>query len=228
MSTVNTPCDNTPDWYWPAWASEVSWPRFHVRDTASSHGRYADGTKCITFKDLVKFHGHPCDGLFRGGVALSRAFALLTGDSPVDRTDLRVMSRNSPCLGDVAAYLTGGRTRFGTQDVRDEAGVWYIVGRLSDGATVRVVERSGFYPHDLQALEATLVATRQAEPDTLDRLQAAQWAWVRDVLSTADWDAAYPAERLPDFHWEQVPYGHLGIRTDVLFKNVPRVVPPNP
>ena len=30
---------------------------------------------------------------------------------------MRSISRNSPCLGDAASYLTGTRVRFGTQDV---------------------------------------------------------------------------------------------------------------
>jgi formylmethanofuran dehydrogenase subunit E len=214
-------CNNAADWYWPTWARDGPWPRFWVRDTESSHGRYAEAAKCITFKDLVKFHGHACDGLFRGAVALARALGALFGDTPIDRTDLRVLSRNSPCLGDVAAYLTGGRIRFGTQDVRDDPGVWFVVNRLSDGRTVRVAERAHFYPDALAAEEARLVAQGAAEPAKLDALRTAQWTWVRDVLSRADWTAMYPVEPLADFPWESVPYARIGIRTDILFKHTP-------
>lgn len=71
-------------------------PVFHVRDTESSHGRYSHKFKEIRFEDLVKFHGHACDGLYRGSYALSVAFDALFPDGTVDRTDLRAVSRNSP------------------------------------------------------------------------------------------------------------------------------------
>ena len=99
-------------------------PEFKVIDTESSHGRYSDRTKIITFVDLIKFHGHGCDGLFRGMYAMYVGLSSLFPNGIIDRTDLRVISRNSPCLGDVASYLTGGRVRFGTQDVRNIPGVW--------------------------------------------------------------------------------------------------------
>jgi len=211
------------EWYWPAWAEEANLPHFFVRDTESSHGRYADQAKLITLKDLVKFHGHACDGLFRGALALARALGVLFPDGVVDRTDLRVLSRNSPCLGDVAAYLTGGRIRFGTQDVRDEAGVWYVVQRMTDGLAVRVEEAPGLYPSELAAKEAEIVARKEALPAELDRLQEAQWTWVRDVLLRTDWEKAYPLSELPGYAWEAVPYQRVGVRTDVIFKNTPRV-----
>jgi formylmethanofuran dehydrogenase subunit E len=55
-------------------------PVFKVLDTESSHGRYSQSTKEITFHDLVKFHGHACDGLYRGTYALSVAFKVLFPD----------------------------------------------------------------------------------------------------------------------------------------------------
>jgi len=217
--------DNAPDWYWPRWAAQARLPSFEVRDTESSHGRYAEGTKTITCKDLVKFHGHACDGLFRGALALSRGLAVLFPDGVIDRTDLRVLSRNSPCLGDVAAYLTGGRVRFGTQDVRDEPGVWFVVQRISSGRTVRVAELAGVYPEVLAAQEAGMVAERQASPAAVDALREAQWAWVRDVLLRGSPEAMYPVLELKPEPWGPVPYARVGPRTDILFKCVPSHAP---
>jgi len=212
--------DNLPDWYWPEWAAHANrLPMFQVRDTESSHGRYADGVKTITVKDLVKFHGHACDGLFRGATALAQGLSALFPDGVIDRTDLRVLSRNSPCLGDVAAYLTGGRIRFNTQDVRDIPGVWFIINRISTGDTVRVVEQPEVYPTTLAAWEARLVAQGKASPKDIDGLREAQWEWVRTVLLTHDPTAIYSVERLDHWPWEAVPYGRVGIRTDVLFKH---------
>jgi formylmethanofuran dehydrogenase subunit E len=208
--------------YWPAWAAQADLPTFQVLDTESSHGRYASQPKQITVKDLVKFHGHACDGLFRGVFALSLALAELFGDGVIDRTDLRVRSRNSPCLGDIAAYLTGGRVRFGTQDVDDVPGVWFVIQRISTGETVRVDENPGVYPAELSAEEGRLVGSRTATPEEVDRLQAAQWEWVRTVLLPASKPALYTVRRLDDYHWPPVPYAHVGLRTDILFRSVPR------
>ena len=217
-----TSADNAPEWYWPRWAVQARLPSFQVRDTESSHGRYAKNTKTVTCKDLVKFHGHACDGLFRGAVALSRGLAVLFPDGVIDRTDLRVLSRNSPCLGDVAAYLTGGRVRFGTQDVQDEPGVWFVVQRISSGRTIRVAERAGAYPEALAAREADMVARpQQVTPAEVDALREAQWSWVRDVLLRSSPNAMYPVLELKPEPWEPVPYARVGKRTDVLFKSVP-------
>jgi len=212
--------DNTIEWYWPLWAASAVLPEFRVRDTQSSHGRYAVGTKTIGVKDLVKFHGHACDGLFRGAFALAAALPILFPDGVIDRTDLRVLSRNSPCLGDVAAYLTGGRVRFNSQDVRNEPGVWFVAQRISTEKAVRVDENPTAYPSALSEEEAHLVATGSATPEQIDRLQAAQWTWVQEVLLKT------PAERLYTVHdetmvWQDVPYDHRGLRSDVLFKDVP-------
>lgn len=212
--------DNTIEWYWPLWAASAVLPEFRVRDTQSSHGRYAVGTKTIGVKDLVKFHGHACDGLFRGAFALAVALPTLFPDEVIDRTDLRVLSRNSPCLGDVAAYLTGGRVRFNSQDVRDEPGVWFVVQQISTGKGVRVVENPGIYPAVLSEEEGQLVASGLATPRQIDELQAAQWAWVQEVLLRTPPEELYTVS-VEVFIWEDVPYDHRGRRSDVLFKQVP-------
>jgi hypothetical protein len=94
-------------------------PEFEVLDSESTLGRYASMTKTITLKDLVKFHGHACDGLVQAAGAMSLALHELFPDGVIDRTDLRILSKNSPCFMDVSAYLTGGRINFGTLDVDD-------------------------------------------------------------------------------------------------------------
>ncbi len=171
---------------------------------------------------MVKFHGHACDGLFRGAVALSRGLALLFPDGVIDRTDLRVLSRNSPCLGDVAAYLTGGRVRFGTQDVQDEPGVWFVVQQISSGRTIRVEERAGAYPEALAARVAdTVVRPPEVTRVDVDALRDAQWSWVRDVLLRTAPNAMYQVLELKPEPWGPVPYARVGRRTDVLFKSVP-------
>src|SRR5659263_691566 len=56
--------DVTPEWYFPEWlGNSPHAPSFQVRDTTNKYGRYAQMSKIITLKDLIKFHGHFCGGL---------------------------------------------------------------------------------------------------------------------------------------------------------------------
>ena len=199
---------------------ENNMPSFKVLDTESSHGRYSKSTKDIGFEDLVKFHGHACDGLYRGAYALSVALKSLFSDYIVDRTDLRAISRNSPCLGDAASYLTGARVRFGTQDVRNQEGVWYIVQRISTGETVEVKEEAGFFNKDIIELESSLSLAQADElPGKLDNLKALQDDWVSNVLLKTRPEEHYHSSRI-EYSWKEVPYANKGIRTDIIFKDV--------
>ena len=199
---------------------ENNMPSFKVLDTESSHGRYSKSTKDIGFEDLVKFHGHACDGLYRGAYAMSVALKSLFSDDIVDRTDLRAISRNSPCLGDAASYLTGARVRFGTQDVRNREGVWYIVQRISTGETVEVKEEAGFFNKDIIELESSLSSAQADElPGKLDKLKALQDDWVINVLLKTRPEEHYHSSRI-EYSWKEVPYANKGIRTDIIFKDV--------
>lgn len=195
-------------------------PVFHVLDTESSHGRYSKSTKEIKFEDIVKFHGHACDGLYRGVYALSVGLGILFPDGVVDRTDVRAISRNSPCLGDAASYLTGARVRFGTQDVAPQQGVWYIIQKISSGETVEVKEEPGFFPEEISEAEASLnSASGENISAALDRLKALQDNWINNTLLKTRPGDHYFAEKI-DYKWNDVSYSNKGIRTDVIFKNV--------
>lgn len=79
-----------------------------VNDTDFSKGRLGN-IQPVDLQDLSKFHGHLCDGLAEGFLALQQALYELYPDSIIDRTNTRIVSKPSPCLTDVAIYLTGGR-----------------------------------------------------------------------------------------------------------------------
>ena len=193
---------------------------FLVPDTESSHGRYSREYKEIRFNDLVKFHGHACDGLYRGSYALSVALHDLFPEDIIDRTDLRVISRNSPCLGDAATYLTGARVRFGTQDVGNRSGVWYIIQKISTGETVSVSEDENFFPQEISGVEASLSSmTGSKLSESLTILKNMQDSWVQSVLLKTKPDEHYHAKRI-GYEWNEVPYSNKGIRSDIMFKNV--------
>jgi formylmethanofuran dehydrogenase subunit E len=200
--------------------NEENVPTFKVLDTESSHGRYSREYKQIRFEDMVKFHGHACDGLYRGTYALSVALRMFFPDGIVDRTDLRVVSRNSPCLGDAASYLTGARVRFGTQDVMNEPGVWYILQKISTLEAVYVYEENGFFPEEISKIENSLSQlSRDQLPDRLTELKEKQDSWVRNILLFTMPEEHYFAKKL-DYKWVDVPYTNRGVRSDILYKDV--------
>jgi formylmethanofuran dehydrogenase subunit E len=202
--------------------TEKNIPVFTVLDTESSHGRYSQSIKEITFDDLVKFHGHACDGLYRGTYALSVAFKTLFPNGVIDRTDLRAISHNSPCLGDAASYLTGARVRFGTQDVLNDPGVWYILQKISTGESIEVTEDNGFFPAEIANAEASLIsASREELPEKLDRLKSLQDNWVKNTLLKTRPEDHYHVRKI-EYKWREVPYSNKGIRTDIIFKDVIR------
>ncbi|MGC8561746.1 MAG: formylmethanofuran dehydrogenase subunit E family protein [Thermoplasmata archaeon] len=193
---------------------------FRVLDTESSHGRYSREYKEIRFEDIVKFHGHACDGLYRGTYALFVALNELYPDGILDRTDLRAVSRNSPCLGDAVTYLTGARVRFGTQDVENKPGVWYIIQKISSGETVSVTEDAGFFPEAISRIEASLSTLPDDQlSKQLDKLKKMQDEWIKTVLLKTKPGDHYHVNRI-DFTWKDVQYNNKGTRTDVIFKNV--------
>jgi formylmethanofuran dehydrogenase subunit E len=189
----------TPDRLLPAWLAEAAaLPTFDVLDTRSAQGRLDHHPKTVTVADLVLFHGHACDGLLRGVWAMRALCDAAFGDAPLDRSDLLVVSKNSPCLGDVAAYLTGGRARFGTHRLDTSLGAGFQIQVCSTGDAWEVREEPGFFPALITAWEAALLG----DIDDADKREilavheAAQWDWVRTaLLPTAPADH-YHASRL--------------------------------
>lgn len=177
----------TAEWLCPAWLEQApNLPRFRVLDTRSAQGVLDNAPKTVTVSDLVRFHGHACDGLVRAAYAFRALFdAMLGPDEPIDRTDLLVVSKNSPCLGDVAAYLTGGRVRFGSHRLDAGLGVGFVVQRMSDAVTFEVREEAGFFPPLIAKWETALLRDDLDEGMRRELIavnEATQWDWVRDHL----------------------------------------------
>jgi formylmethanofuran dehydrogenase subunit E len=212
--------DLKPTWYFFDWAANAPYaPVFHVLDTESSLGRYAKRTKAITLKDLVKFHGHLCDGLVTAAVALNLGFKVLYPEGVIDRTDTGCVTNNSPCFGDVAAYLTGGRIRFGTQKINPQMGNEFILYRFSTKEAVHIAMKPGVFPDELIQLERQIRSGNFA-PSDIDRCQKMQWDFARKVLNTPP-EQLFTVEKVPDFVWEPDEYPNRGIRGDILLKNAP-------
>lgn len=212
---------SSEDWYYFDWMDTASYaPDYKALDTESSLGPYASKTKTITLKDLVKMHGHACDGLVTSACALSLGLKVLYPDGVIDRTDTGCITNNSPCFGDVAAYLTGGRIRFGTQKIDPSLGNEFVLVRFSTGQAVKVSLRPGVFPDEVMRLEAK-IRSGDFTVDDMRRCRQRQWEYARELLSRP-LDESFSIEPLPSFVWQPDAYEHLGKRGDIVNKNVLR------
>ncbi len=215
-----SPADKTPTWYAMDWVLNSKYsPIFEVLDTESALGRYAPMTKTITLKDLIKFHGHPCDGLIQAACALKMAFDKLFPNGVIDRTDIRVLSSNSPCYVDAASYLTGARINFGTLEIDNSLGTSWIVQVISTGKTVKVTRRSGVFPKGLEALEKKIKSGR-GTPEEITRCRDMEWKFAKRLLSRP-LESSFKVQELKGFHWPGSKYKKVGKRGDIRFKNAP-------
>lgn len=216
--------DNQPTWYYFDWMARAPYaPVFHVRDTESSLGPYAEQTKTISLKDLVKMHGHPCDGLVTAACAMHMGLRQLYPNGVIDRTDTCCITNNSPCYGDVAAYLTGGRVRFGTQKIDPDMGNEFILHRISTGETVKVILKDGVFPKEVASLEARLRAGDSSVSD-IRKCQRMEWDYARRLLNRP-LDQSFTVVCLGDYKWQADPYVHAGKRGDVVKKDALREAP---
>ncbi len=209
------------EWWAPDWLIKSAYsPSFAVRDTVNKYGRYADKTKTITLADLIKFHGHFCGGLVESAGALRLAFDSLFPSGVIDRTDLRIASNNSACGGDVAAYLTGARTRFGSQLIDPKlTESEFVVQQVSTGKTVRVRVRPEAYPTDVRT-QMRKLESGNFEPKDIDLFQDLQWEYAKKIV-TRPLAETFVMLDSAGYVWPEAPCKALGTRKDNSFKAAP-------
>ena len=178
-----------------------------VLDTESSLGPLAQTTQEVTLADLVRFHGHPCDGLIAAAEGITLGLKTLFPDGVVDRTDVAAATNASPCYSDVAAYLTGARTLYGTLVIDRTLGDEWVLVRASTGKAVTVRLKPGVKPADLPAMEKKLRAAGCDGP-LIARVQSLQQTFIRRLLASVP-GSLYEVTVLPAF-----PYFVTGERPD--------------
>ncbi len=210
--------DRFPAWYNQSWMTNSRYsPEFEVLDTESSLGRYAPMTKTITVKDIIKFHGHPCDGLLVCAAGLKLGLSRLFPSGIIDRTDLRVLTKNSPCFVDTCAYLTGGRINFGTLEIDNSLGWSWIIQRISTKKAVKVSLRKEALPEEVEIMEKKIREGRYKIAD-IDRCRNIQWKFARKILSHP-LNKAFRIVTLENFIFPESTYPKTGKRGDILHKN---------
>ncbi|OGI01996.1 MAG: hypothetical protein A2Y25_08480 [Candidatus Melainabacteria bacterium GWF2_37_15] len=211
-------------WYYPDWAVNAKYNQpIKVLDTESSLGRYATKTKEITLKDLALIHGHLCDGLVISYVQVKAAGAKLFPDGIIDRTDLRVVSKNGPCWVDAVSMMTGARTNFGTLSIQPEIGDGFIIQKISTGEAYSVHLKEGIFPKELKELEAKIrtakVKNEEINPEDIDKVEKMQNELSKKLLNSP------PEEILDIKKLEDYKYNFnfkTGERGDIINKDVSR------
>jgi formylmethanofuran dehydrogenase subunit E len=191
-------------------------PSMEVLDTNFSKGSL-NNKQTITLNDVVKFHGHLCDGLVVGFLGAKEALYKLYPDGLIDRTNTRIISKSSPCLTDVAIYLTGGRYQFNTFFVSDSINYIYIIQRISDGKAFGVKLKPGIKPKEIDSL-GNLANDKKLNACELKELRKLEEAFSKKMLDSNPIDD-FMIEEIFNFSWKPQLQNNF-TKTDILNKDV--------
>lgn len=197
--------------------SSDKFPEFETIDTDFSKGRLRHKQN-ITINELEKFHGHLCDGLAVGALAMQEAMKELYPNQPIDRTNLRIVSKPSPCLTDVAIYLTGGRYQFNTFYVDTDFEGLYIIQRIDDLKTVSVSLNNGIKPTAIDSL-GNIAIQQSLSPCAIDNLRKLEDDFTH-TLNQTDPTKLFTVKEIPNFQWSPKTKNDY-LKTDILNKNLP-------
>lgn len=185
-----------------------------VNDTDFSKGKLGNIQK-IKRNDVVKFHGHLCDGLVESFIALDLGLKKLYSNGVVDRTNTRIVSKSSPCLTDVAIYLTGGRSQFNTFYVDNSIEGMYIVQRIDNLKTILIKRKPNVKPAIIDELGSKAIKGELNECELVE-LKKLEDNYSK-FLKTSKPEDLFEVIELFNFNWE--PKYETHIKTDIINKN---------
>jgi alpha-acetolactate decarboxylase/formylmethanofuran dehydrogenase subunit E len=186
-----------------------------VNDTDFSKGRLGN-IQNIDIQDLTKLHGHLCDGLVEGFLALKTGLNELYPDGIIDRTNTRIVSKPSPCLTDAAIYLTGGRYQFNTFYVSADIKGMFIVQRIDNGKTLIISRKPKIKPSIIDEMGNKAIEKKLSACD-LDTLRSKEDQYT-DFLLGANSKDIFEVTEIKDFKWKP-KLKNTFVKTDVLNKN---------
>lgn len=217
------------NWYLPEYLNDA--PNniiIEVRDTDSALGRYnvQKNSKKITLDDVVKFHGHLCDGLVFSYLQISVALKKLFPDGIVDRTDLVGVCKNSPCMVDTLSYLTGAKINFKTLRIDSSLGASHIIQKISTKETYKVQLSPGVFPDQLAKLESSIrskvAANEPVPPKFIDDVEKLADEFIRKLLH-APLEQLVSIEKMEGYVFNaNENIDMFGKRGDIVNKNVSR------
>lgn len=187
-----------------------------VIDTDFSKGRLQN-IQTITLNDAAKLHGHLCDGLVVGFLGLKETLYKLYPDSIIDRTNNRIVSKSSPCLTDIAIFMTGARYQYNTYYVSDSIKYLFIVQRIDNEKTYGVKLKSGLKPAAIDSL-GRLATKGELDACGIDNLRKLESEFSNFLLSKNPQDL-FIIEEIKNYKWLPVLKGNF-LKTDVLNKKL--------
>jgi len=195
-----------------------------VKDTDSALGRYNLYPKKLDIKVLARAHGHFCDGLILSYVELSTLLPTLFEDGVIDRTDLRVVAKNSPCLVDTSGLMTGARINHRRLSLDNSLGGSFIVQKISTGEAYRVELADSGFMKAMRAKEDEIrkkqKAGQKVTPEEIDEVEALAFEAMKHLLNT-DPKKLLKITKLKDYHFH-FDLKDIGGRSDIGNKDVGR------
>ena len=185
-----------------------------VNDTDFSKGKLGNIQK-IKLKDVVKLHGHLCDGLVESFIALDLGLKELYPDGIVDRTNTSIVSKSSPCLSDMAIYITGGRSQYNTFYVDNTIDGFYVVQRIDNLKTILIKRKPNVKPAIIDELGNKAIKGELNECE-LEELKKLEDEYSKFLLKSKPEDL-FEVVVLSNFNWE--PKSETFIKTDIINKN---------
>ena len=239
--------DRTPTWYASVVAKPYA-PVFEMLATQGTQGRYYPYTYPVTIKDMVRFHGHDCEGTTTAANSAWMAFKILFPDGIIDRSVLWGISGESPCWSDAVAFLTGARLQYGNlgffKDKRySHAIVLYredtqvaVLATWKEGINNipgepvmlpgKITWKPKITMQDVEALKAVVKAAGgNPTPYQVDLMRYQQWVHINDILDRPLTES-YQAQVIENFKWNDwIDPGKVIVkpheRSDVRLKNHP-------
>jgi formylmethanofuran dehydrogenase subunit E len=213
------------EWYCPDWAAHAQYNKpVNVLDTESALGRYAQKTKEISLKDIALIHGHLCDGLVISYIEIKAVLEKLFPNGIIDRTDLRVVSKNGPCWVDTASMMTGARINFGTLSIDPKIGDGFIIQRISTGEAYDVHLKKGIFSEKQAQLENKIRTLRkqgkEVSPEDIDKAETMANNLSKTLLNSAP-DKILDIKPLKDYKFD-LKFS-TGKRGDIINKFAGRV-----
>jgi len=167
-----------------------------------------------------------CGGFFRGGelgfLGLKETLYKLYPDSIIDRTNNRIVSKSSPCLTDIAIFMTGARYQYNTYYVSDSIKYLFIVQRIDNEKTYGVKLKSGLKPAAIDSL-GRLATKGELDACGIDNLRKLESEFSNFLLSKNPQDL-FIIEEIKNYKWLPVLKGNF-LKTDVLNKKLQNCLP---
>jgi len=213
------------NWYLPKYLKDA--PNnfvLKVRDTDSALGRYNKRTKDISLADVIKFHGHTCDGVVFSYLQIYAGLQKIFKDGVIDRTDLAGACKNSPCMVDSLAYMTGAKINFKTLRIDATLDASHIIHRISTNETYQVKLFDRFEPTALKKFEkrikTDLANKKPVSPADIDQAEKLADEFIYKLLHTK-LDKLVEIKKLKNYTFKPNSYvSAFGKRSDIVNKNV--------